>query len=185
MLQGREKAERRIIMASTDRVIKEVANLVRKTSSRDPFEICRQKKINVRYHFLGDIKAYYFSVSRIRNIVINESSNDVAKKILCAHELGHVVLHEDIASKHGFHESTLFDATTHTEYEANLFAAELLISDEEILEHFEGDSFFEIAKKLSVSPELIDFKCKIMRQKGFDINVPSLSRSDFLKNKKI
>lgn len=171
-------------MASTERIIKAVEALTRKTDTRDPFEICRQLDIHIRYHELGAVKAYYFCQSRIKNIVINSNADDIAKKVLCAHELGHAILHSRIASGGGFHEITLFDSTTPTEYEANLFAAELLISDEDINDGCE-DSFFEIAQRLCLPAALVDFKCRIMNQKGYDIEPPSISGSDFLKNDNI
>ncbi|MBQ8208930.1 MAG: ImmA/IrrE family metallo-endopeptidase [Clostridia bacterium] len=172
-------------MATTESIIKTVDKLIRQTDSRDPFEICRQLGIRIRYHELGKIKAYFFCQSRIKNIVINSNTDDIARKILCAHELGHAILHGRIASDHGFHEITLFDSTTPTEYEANLFAAELLISDDEIIDLMDGKSFFEIAKTLCVPSALVDFKCQILKKKGYDIAPPSLSDSHFLKDDKI
>lgn len=172
-------------MATIDSIIKTVDRLIRQTDARDPFEICHQIGIRIRYHELGKIKAYFFCQSRIKNIVINSSADDIAQKILCAHELGHAMLHGRLASDHGFHEITLFDSTTPTEYEANLFAAELLISDDEIIELMDGRSFFEIAKTLCVPSALVDFKCRIMKQKGYSIEPPSLSDANFLKNDNI
>lgn len=169
-------------MANTERIIKAVAKLSSETGSKDPFEICRQKGILIKYHELGSIKAYYFCLSRIKTIVINENADEIAAKVLCAHELGHAVLHSRIASDHGFHEIALFDSTTPTEYEANFFAAELLISDKDIYEIMDGISFFEIAKRLSLPAELVDFKCRIMKQKGYNIEPPSIFDSGFLKS---
>lgn len=170
-------------MATTDRIIKTVEKLLLRTGSQNPFDICRELDIKIRYHELGSIKAYYFCQSRIKNIIINSNATEEAQRILCAHELGHAVLHEKIASDHGFHEVALFDSTIPTEYEANLFAAELLICDEDIIEIAEGKSIFEIAQILRIPYELVDFKCLLMREKGYNITPPSLSGSDFLKDK--
>ena len=60
----------------------------------------------------------------------------------------------------GFHELELFDCLNTTEYEANLFAAELLIDDNELLELLNNSekSFFGVAKELYIPAELLDFK---------------------------
>ena len=167
-------------MAAVNRIISVADDVIRHTMSRDPFKICRELDIKIRYHELGSIKAYYFCQSRRKNIVINSSADENIKKVLCAHEVGHAILHDGIVRDGAFHEITLFDATTPTEYEANLFAAELLIRDEDILEA-ENNSVFHIASNLRVPKELVDFKCRIMKARGYDINVPELSDSHFLK----
>lgn len=167
-------------MASTKRIIEIVGQIKEKTASSDPFEICKQLGINIKFHNLGSIKAYCFCQSRIKNIVINENADDPTAKILCAHELGHALLHEQILKNVHVHRSTLFDETTPTEYEANLFAAELLIADDMLFEK-SGKSYMEIAKELCVPEALVDFKCRIMKHKGYNIDAPSLFGSDFLK----
>ncbi len=167
-------------MSTVNRIIGAVEEVIHRTMSRDPFKICEELDIRIRYHELGGIKAYYFCQSRIKNIVINSSADENIKKVLCAHELGHAILHDRIAASRAFHEITLFDSTTPTEYEANLFAAELLISDEDILEH-KNNSFFHIASALFVPNELVDFKCRIMKSRGYDILEPQLSDSRFLR----
>ena len=56
------------------------------------------------------------------------------RRILVAHELGHDRLHKKMAMLKGFQEVELFDKTIPAEYEANIFAAELMIADNEVLE---------------------------------------------------
>jgi len=69
------------------------------------------------------------------------------------------------------------------EYEANLFAAELLIDDKELLKLLNGSdkSFFGVAKELYVPAELLDFKFRILKNKGYHLEAPYISRPDFLK----
>lgn len=84
----------------------------------------------------------------------------------------------------GFQELELFDTIIPTEYEANLFAAELIISDEEILEllNDRDKSFFSMAKELYVPAELLDFKFRVLKNKGLKIESPYIAQSNFLKN---
>ena len=74
--------------------------------------------------------------------------------------------------------------TRPAEYEANLFAAELLIDDRQLLELLnDGDkSFFGVARELYVPAELLDFKFRVLKQKGYRIEAPYIASADFLKN---
>ncbi len=159
--------------------------LIRKYDTRDPFELSDDLGIRIRYKDLGTaIKAYYFYQSRIKNIVLNTRSGRIVQKILCAHELGHALLHGELAAMRGFQELEMFDMTSRTEYEANLFAAELLIDDNELLELLNDSekSFFDVAKELYVPAELLDFKFRILKNKGCHLEAPFIARSNFLKD---
>lgn len=172
-------------MAQIDCICKDVNRIVKKYDSRNPFDICRDMDIHVYYKDLGTaLKAYYFNQSRIKNIVINSRTGIVVRRILCGHELGHAVLHGKLATLKGFHELELFNSMIPTEYEANLFAAELIIPDDELLDLLEDkdQSFFDIAKALYVPAELLDFKFRILKNKGYRLETPILTQSDFLKN---
>lgn len=158
--------------------------LINRYDTRNPFQLCKILNINIRYKDLGNaIKAYFFYQSRIKNIVINQRTTAISRRILCAHELGHGILHKELAAMHGFHELELFDSTSCVEYEANLFAAELLIDDGELLRMLNDSekSFFEVAKELYVPVELLDFKFRILKKKGYHLESPYIARSDFLK----
>jgi Zn-dependent peptidase ImmA (M78 family) len=103
---------------------------------------------------------------------------------LVAHELGHDRLHKEIAMLKGFHEVELFDMERPAEYEANIFAAELLIKDDELLELLNDNdkSFFDVARELYVPAALLDFKFRVMKNKGYRIEAPYIANGDFLKN---
>ncbi len=68
------------------------------------------------------------------------------QRVILAHEIAHSVLHANITA--AFHEFTLFDDTDRQEYEANLFAAELLLSDDCVLNALNEDQFFFRQPKL-------------------------------------
>ena len=173
-------------MASIDYIASLVDQLTRKYATRDPFELCADLGIRVRRMDLGtDIKAYYYYQSRIRNIILNGCVSDIVQKILTAHELGHDRLHKEIAMLKGFQEIELFDRATPTEYEANLFAAELLIDDDELLDllNDEDHSFFGVARELYVPADLLDFKFRVLKHKGYRINAPIVANSDFLRDR--
>ena len=54
------------------------------------------------------------------------------KMIVAAHELGHIILHRSQLKMAPMQDDTLYNMTDNTEYQANLFAADLLIEDEKI-----------------------------------------------------
>lgn len=172
-------------MTSIDYIANMANKLKNKYQTRNPFEICDALGIRIRHKDLGtEIKAYYYYQSRIRNIVLNWRVNKIVQNVLVGHELGHDRLHQDIAMLRGFQEIELFDRAIPTEYEANIFTAELLIDDEELLELFNDEdmSFFGMASELYVPAELLDFKLRILKHKGYRINVPNIANSNFLKN---
>ena len=69
-----------------------------------------------------------------------------------------------------------------TEYEANLFAAELLIDEKELLEFLNDDdmSFFGVASELSVPADLLDFKFRVLKHKGYRIEPPYIANGKML-----
>lgn len=172
-------------MSSIDYIADAAEKLTRKYDTRNPYEICDALGVRIRVKDLGtDIKAYYFYQSRIRNIVLNRRVSEIVRRILVAHELGHDRLHKEIAMLKGFQEIELFDMVRPSEYEANIFAAELLINDAELLEKFNDrdTSFFGIAQELCVPAALLDFKFRVMKHKGYRIEAPYIAHGDFLKN---
>jgi Zn-dependent peptidase ImmA (M78 family) len=69
------------------------------------------------------------------------------------------------------------------EQDANLFAAELLLEDEDILNALtQNTTFFKAASSLYVPKELLEFKLRLLRWKGYQITEsPILAHNDFLK----
>ena len=172
-------------MSSINYISRTVDKLSKKYKTRDPYELCYALGVRVRLKDLGTgIKAYYFYQSRIRSIVLNLRVSEPIRRILTAHELGHDRLHKEIAMLKGFHEMELFDMARPAEYEANVFAAELLIDDNELLGLLNDDnkSFFDVASELYVPAALLDFKFRVLKHKGYRIEAPYIANGDFLKN---
>ena len=172
-------------MSAINYISNVVAGLTHRFHTRDPYDLCAALGIEVRQKDLGtDIKAYYFYQSRISTIVLNWNVTSTIQRIVLAHELGHDRLHKEIAMSKGFQEIELFDRTKPTEYEANLFAAELLIEDQEVLELLNDRemSFFDAARELYVPAALLDFKFRVMKYKGYRVEAPYIANGDFLKN---
>ena len=73
------------------------------------------------------------------------------------------------------------------EQEANLFAAEYLPDDQAVLETLNSDTtFFAAASELYVPMELLDFKFRVMKWKGYKLMEPPISaRSNFLRDMEV
>ena len=61
-------------------------------------------------------------------IMLNAAYDKKSRMVLCAHELGHALLHEEGMNHFSVNEKNVF---TNTEYEANLFAVSLLFDDDQ------------------------------------------------------
>lgn len=129
---------------------------------------------------LGGLKGFYLFENGVRYIVINESLDEVTKAVVCAHELGHDMLHREL-SEGGIRENTLFLSSNKTEREANLFAAEILISDDDILgEAAVYNSIDSLCAAIGFPKGIVDFKLEILNFKGYHFNTGG-SVSDFLR----
>ena len=173
-------------MYNADYIIRAVDKLVGKYGTRDPYDLCGAMHIVLyRKDLQKKLKGFFFYHSRQKSIVTDSNVNEVLERILIAHELGHAVLHKKIAMMHGFQEMEMFEGTARPmEYEANLFAAELLLEDEEVTASLRERTFFETARALKVPAALLDFKLITLRAKGENFSsVPPLnSKADFLKD---
>ena len=83
----------------------------------------------------------------------------------------------EIPTAASFQEIELFDMARPAEFEANIFAAEVLISDDEVLEllNDEYKSFFGVARELYVPAPLLDFKFRVLKHKGYRIEPPLIA----------
>ena len=157
-------------MRTAARIIETVEKLIKKYDTRDPYELC--KCLGIKIHFYDmekKLKGFFFYQSRQKNIVIDSNVNDILERILVAHELGHAVLHAQIAMMKGFQEMEVLDGSSLEEDEANFFAAELLLEDSEVLE-------------LYVPAALLDYKFSLLHEKGELVNPMYIRKSDFLKD---
>lgn len=138
---------------------KKVNQLVRKFQTNNPFELASYKDIIILHQDLGSVLGYFIIYKRIPVININESLSDEMQRVVCAHELGHAVLHPKISTPF-MKKHTLFSVDK-IEREANLFAAELLISDNSLQECIYNQmSSLEIAALHCVPKELVELKIK-------------------------
>lgn len=138
--------------------IKEVVQkTVRRYDTRNPFEIARQKQIRILYENLGAINGYYKTAYRQKQIHINQNRSKHMQQFVCAHELGHAILHSN--SNTPFLRGNTFFLVDKLEIEANTFALELLISDEELAQ-YKNFNTEQIARIYGYHQKLIELRLK-------------------------
>ena len=163
--------------------IQNVANkLIKKFDTRDPFQLCQAIGVEVFYADLGNLKGMYKYFKKNRFAVINENLDPFTKTLVCAHELGHDILHQNLARKVCLQEFILYDMKSRPEYEANLFASEILLPDDIILNLArDGYDIEQISKELCTDINLIALKVSSMNTRGYRFNNTIDAKSDFLR----
>lgn len=134
-----------------------VRMLMKKHNTNNPFEIAEEKGIVILYESLGSVMGYYNSYKRIHFIHINNSISEQLQRFVCAHELGHAVLHP--GANTSFMKRNTFFSIDRIEVEANTFAVELLLPDESVYEYKDSKlSISELANICGVPEEVTHLK---------------------------
>lgn len=157
--------------------------LIRKYRTRDPFLIAEELGITVL--FSSDFKRQKGAFALIGNnsfIFINANLSEYMQRLVCAHELGHALLHRTLGKKPGgLMEFEIFDIKDQTEYDANVFAANLLIDEEEVMDMArQGHDVVYIAKELNLNVNILLVKLNEMNKKGYDLRIPYEPSRKFL-----
>ena len=163
--------------------IKKMADrLVKKAGSRNPFVIADENSIIIKYiNDFKTLKGMYTVIKRNKFIFINANLPEEIQKVVCAHEIGHDTIHSFMAEMGAVSETTLFDTKNSFEFEANVFAAELLIDDNLALAMArDGMSISDIASSLCLDKNIVEIKFLSLPRRGNKINVPFSFKSSFL-----
>jgi Zn-dependent peptidase ImmA (M78 family) len=161
-------------------IVNKANRLVKKAGSREPEDIADYLGIIIIPVPFTVQKGVYKVIERNRFIFIKEDLCPEMRKIVLLHEIGHDILHRREAKL--FQEFNIFDMKNNRmEYEANSFAAEIALPDEEILEYVQNGYDIEmIAKCMNSDINLVALKVANFNRRGYNFNLQD-SRSDFLK----
>lgn len=165
---------------STDNIIRRADALVRSTGTRDPERIAEALGITVMDVNFEKQKGLYKVILRNRFIFIKSDLSEVMRRIVLLHEIGHDQLHRRLADV--FQEFQIFDMRGNVmEYEANLFAAQIALPDEEILEYIRsGYDAAQIAMATASDINLVALKVSELSRRGYAFRDVD-HRNDFLK----
>lgn len=164
-------------------IVQKANRLVAQCGTRDPHKIARELGIEVLYYPFKRQRGAYKVIMRNRFMFIKNNLHPVMENIVLLHELGHDSLHRDEATKiGGFEEFNIFDMRdSRMEYEANVFASQIALPDDDFLELAErGYDTQQIARALNSDINLVALKVDTLISQGFRLR-PQDHRNDFLK----
>ena len=161
-----------------------VANKVFRTyENRRPERLAKEMGILIIPAPFKKQKGAYKVIERQPIIFIKQDLHPVMRDIVIGHELGHHKLHraEAIAAG-GFQEFNLFDMQQNRmEYDANMFAAQLMLPDDDIMELiYKGFDVAQIARALRSDINLVALKVAELNSRGHSFR-PQEYKNTFLK----
>ena len=139
-----------------NRIKKLVSYYVNKFNTRNPFEIADYLGILYQMGNIGCEGCYMF-LKNHRYIFLNENLEQHEMYLVMAHELGHALLHRK--QNCYFIRNKTFLLNSKVEIEANKFAIELLISQEE-LSKYKDFTMEQLSRILGYSQKLIELGLK-------------------------
>lgn len=151
--------------------------LRKKHMTRDPFELLDGLGVvtSFTHRFRQDgLKGFCTIINRTRYVVINDRLCDEEQRVVAAHEAGHIVLHDTELKIGTFNDNDIYMAKGKQEREANFFAADFLISDNDVLDAMQecGSNFFTVARALCIPEPFFAFKLYSMVERGYSMRIP-------------
>ena len=144
-----------------------VNRLIEEHETRDPFEICRDIGVSCFVDDLGGLSGLFTYFGDDPVIIVSAALGDEDRRMACAHELGHYFLHSAIAKENTLKEFEIFNMKDKVEYDANIFAAHLIIDEERALSLLrDGYDVFRTAMELRVDPNLLNIKLSELNSMG-------------------
>lgn len=159
------------------------ADIIKKCKTNDPFKISTSLGLNIMYRDIGSLKGMSIVIKRNPFILINQNLHPAMRRVICAHELGHLLLHRGLLSEAALiRRSTQMHLDERPEYEANLFAAALLIDEREAVSLLrDGYSTTEIGKIMHIHPNFVTILLHSLRLKQPPNRRIELPRANFLR----
>lgn len=134
----------------------------RMVGTNDPFKIASFLGIQVFFGPLGDALGMYKYLEHTKCIFINSAvlDNELLTRIVMAHELGHAALQWKENCCFMAHKTLLL--TSKVELDANTFAAELLITDDLLME-FQGCTVEQFSNCTGIDKDLISLRLRNLK----------------------
>lgn len=136
-------------------------SLVRKYKTHDPFQIAKSLGIEVVFMPLQGIRGMFRSMKRCRFIFVDSRLDEHGARFVCAHELGHAMLHR--GCNRIFMDTNTYFKVNQYEIEADRFAVDLLYDDSDLREFLE-QPVQVAADCMGVSLALAEYRMKTIIQ---------------------
>lgn len=170
---------------NSDVIYKKANNLVRQVGTRDSERIAKEIGIWIYdVDSFGELLGMYTFRWNHRLMLLNQRMSYYLRQMVIAHELGHDSQHRDRAkaSGDGLKEFSLFQMKDTTEYEANAFAAHILLDNDEVYHYAcSGYDVVQISQMMGSDINLMLIKLQEMNKLGYDFNVPFDADSKFFR----
>lgn len=134
-----------------------VQQIIKKYKTADPFDITERMGFIIEEKPLGSLRAFYRISRRNKFIALNSNLEDYQKRVECAHELGHYVLHKEYNT---FMLSSIGQSSARFEKEADRFAVYLLLA------MYDPDDFMEYTiEQISALTGIEPYRVKLICRK--------------------
>ena len=171
------------VLTMSNIAVEKAKKIVREYGERNADRLARDLGIIVLPRPFKHQKGAYKIIERNRFVFVKEDLDPIMRAIVLLHEIGHDALHrKEAIACGGFQEFTLFDMRDkRMEYEANMFAAEIALPDEDVLECISlGYDVRQIARDLNSDINLVALKTADLNRRGYHFRAQE-HRCDFLK----
>jgi Zn-dependent peptidase ImmA (M78 family) len=158
------------MLIQADEAIHKANTVLQRCGTRDATQIAAALGIIVMPRAFAKQKGVYKIIQRNRFIFIKQDLDPVMREIVLLHEIGHDALHRHVAGRTGgFHEFSIFDVhNDRMEYEANLFAAQIALPDDEILEYIHnGYDVEQTVQAMRSDVNLVALKVEDLNRRGY------------------
>lgn len=172
-------------MVNSQHIYKKAKKVMKNVYSRQPILLANELGITIVHSpNLGNtnVKGFFTIIRKIPTIIISDSLDEVMERVVIAHEIGHSVLHRKLGKQQGLQEFELFSLKNEIEYEANVFAAHVLIDEDELLEYLHMNYTIEAIAKITETHEsIVLIKIKEMIALGHDLQLCMDLKKHFLR----
>lgn len=149
---------------------------------KSPELLCSELSVTLLYYPMGtakkSVKGFILKYNDRTAITINSDLSDIMRKVVFYHEIAHYILHIRTGLCENINDCEIYDAVSGAEYEANMLASELQISDDDaVYAIMNSGSFEEAAALLNVPDVLLSFKVKLLNEKGYAFPEPPVGAS--------
>lgn len=137
---------------------KQLANeLITTWHTNDPFELCSALDfVVVTVPLAEEIRGFYQYALNTHIIYLNQTLDDRQRKFVCAHELGHALLHPQ--DNRIFLDTATFQITARLEVAANRFACHLLYPEDSAFFEYPEYTVEQTAAYLALPVELVQYR---------------------------
>lgn len=167
-------------------IYRQAEQLVRQCGDRNAIHIAEE--IGIRVYFeesFTDLLGMYACRWNHRIMLLNSRMDAYLTQMVAAHEIGHDMRHRELAKKQGMKEFALFRMKDNTEYEANAFAAHLLLENDKVLSLArQGYDVVQISKQMGSDINLMLIKLQELNKLGYNFNLPCDPDSKFFRKMK-